>query len=231
MVSTRQFVPQTCQIQVPITRRVATQTMQEQSYQVTRYEAVQTTQKVAVSKVRWEEKEVIAMRPVTVMQSVPVTRTAWTWAPAGTTMASGFGPSTIAFAPSTTTTQLSLAPTPDSISTATRVEPATRTARKPETTSGSSSSNRTSDSSADPAHDDRNELHRIESSQLPVPVAPRQATRPADYDTHTKSLFEPVRPGSSRTSGLARVGGWRASQTVAQAPVLLPAPIAVASND
>ena len=87
MIARRQYVPQTVAQQVPVTRRVATQTIQKQQYQVTRYEPVQSTRKVAVNRVRWVEEEVVAMKPVTVMKNVPVTRTAWTWAPVGTAMA------------------------------------------------------------------------------------------------------------------------------------------------
>ncbi|MHC4875668.1 MAG: hypothetical protein ACYTGL_04160 [Planctomycetota bacterium] len=224
MVARRQYVPQTIAQQVPVTRRVAVQSTQKRSYQVTRYVPEQTTRKVAVNRIKWVEDEVIAMKPVTVMKNVPVTRTAWTWAPAGTA---------IAVAPSAT--QLSLAPTADPISTASKPD-ADRTARRivPEPR----------DAGDGDVFDDRGEIDRIEGEQSPR----RSAVEPTDNGVGqisrqpaqlaaapaqpAKSLFVPVGPRSSRSVSVARVGGWKATNRTAdsKSPILLPATATVAAR-
>jgi len=223
MVARRQYVPQTVAEQVPVTRRVAMQTVQKQQYQVTRYEPVQSTRKVAVNRIKWVEDEVVAMKPVTVVKNVPVTRTAWTWAPVGTTMA---------VAPSAT--QLSLAPTADPISTAKKPDE-NRTARRtvPEPRDA-----------GDDVFDDRGELDRIEGEQTPR----RTSVKPVDDGLgqipapsiemaaapkrSTKSLFVPVGPRSSRSVSVARVSGWKATNpsSESESPILLPASATVAAR-
>ena len=208
VVATRQFVPRTCTAQVPVTRQVAVQSVQQQTYQVTKYVPEQTTRKVAVNKVRWVEEEVVAMKPITVMQTVPVTQTAFgygSFAPVNQTAFgwSGYGAPAISYAAPPTT--ISLAPTPDPVSAA---KPApTRAATRPA-------------DDINKAHDDRDEVGSIERNQEPV----RRSTveNPGQGLGHRSNMFEPVRPRSSQAAGIARVSGWRASAPTADASPVLP---------
>ncbi len=210
MVASREWVPQTCVSQVPVTRKVAQTCVQKQSYQVTKYVPETTTRKVAINKVRWEEHEVVALKPITVMKTVSTgTQTAWTYAPAGATV--------ISSAPMAPSSRLSLAPTADPISSR-----------------SSSTPTRAANRASDDAFDDR-----------PVtPVRPREAApRSGSLDSSssrefghrdTKSLFVPVGPSSKQASAIARVGGWRATNTATasedRTPLLLPAATAIAST-
>lgn len=214
-IARRQFVSQTCTQQVPVTRRVALQSVRKQSYQVTKYVPETTTRKVAVNRVKWVEQEVVALKPVTVMKNVPVSRTAWTYVPYGNTA--------VSFAPAA---QLGLAPQPDPVSSAAKPS-TTRTARRPVTGSNND------------AHDDRGEINRIESDQTP---SQQSTAEPADRNlgessrlrsvpNRAKSMFEPVPARTGRSIGIARVGGWRASlKTAADSPILLPGGSTIASN-
>lgn len=202
MVATREFVPQTCVQQVPITRRIPQTAMQQQSYQVTKYVPETTTQKVAVNKVRWVEEEVVALKPVTVMKTIASgTQTSYAYAPLGATILSA--------APAAPTTSIGVAPKADPISNARREEPK-RTAVRPRT---------------DDAFDDRGE------TDSPREATPRRsAVDPTDRtqgSRDTKSLFTPVGPSSRQASAIARVGGWRATNTEvaarpAKSPIELP---------
>jgi hypothetical protein len=215
VVASRQFVPRTCTAQVPVTRQVAVQSVRQQTYQVTKYVPEQTTRKVAVNKVRWVEEEVVAMKPITVMQTVPVTRTAWgygNYAPA-TQTAFGwntYGTPAISYAAPATT--ISLAPTPDPVSAA-----------KPAATRSAS---RDADD-INKALDDRSEINRIERDQEPVRSS---STEQPGAGLGQRSMFEPVRPNSNRAAGIARVGGWRASSpTEIVSPNLPPVSMPIAA--
>jgi hypothetical protein len=222
-VATRQYVQTNCTAQVPVHQRVAVQSTQKRQIQVTKYVPETTTRRVAVNKVRWVEEERVSLRPVTVMQSVPVTRTAWGWGGYG----AGFGSTAISYAPAATTitlapsastTQTGLAPSPDPVSSARR--PATsRTATRP------NESGLNGD-----AIDDRNDINRIESDQAPLR---RSAADPIDRTMgQRRSLFEPVGRSASRTPGLVRVSGWRATGGQnSEAPLLLPVQMSVAVAD
>lgn len=183
----RQFVPQTIAQQIPVQRRIAVQSVQQRTVQVTKYVKEQSTQKVAVNRVRWVEDEVIALKPVTVVKTVPTTQTAWGWQTYGAPTATAWAP-----APAATTT--ALRPAADPISRAATEKPSGRTATR----------------SADEAHeddtdDDRGDINRIDNA-----VPRRSAVDPIDRTTSQRSrLFEPVSPRSA--SRIARVGGWRAS--------------------
>lgn len=210
----RQFVPQTIAQQVPVRRRVAVQSIQQRSYQVTKYVKEQTTQKVAVNRVRWVEDEVIALKPVTVVKTIPTTQTAWAMQSFGT------APVTTAWIPAPAATTTALLPTADPISRAANPSPS-----------------RTATRSADEAHneaaDERGDINRIDNT-----VPRRSAVDPVDRTTSQRArtsraygLFEPVSPRSA--SRIARVGGWRASSqntaparkpaTTGDAPILLSA--------
>ena len=220
VVATRQYIPQTCAVQVPVTRQVAMQSVQKQTYQVTRYVPEQTTRKVAVNKVRWVEEEVVAMKPVTVMQTVPVTQTAFGWnnyAPASQTQTAygwnSFSPTTISYgAPPTT---ISLAPVPDPVSAAKNPTP-TRAATRPE-------------DDINNAHDDRREINQIENGQE-LPVRRSAIDTPGQGLGHRSNMFEPVKPQSNRAAGIARVGGWRASTpNESVSPILPPVSMPIAA--
>ena len=71
---------------------MAIQSVRPRTYQVTKYVKEQSTQKVAVKKVRWVEDEVIALKPVTVVKTIPTTQTAWAM--------QSFGTAPVATAPS-----------------------------------------------------------------------------------------------------------------------------------
>jgi len=186
VIARRQYIPQTVARQIPVHRRVAVQSIQKRSYQVTKYVREQTTRKVAVNRVRWVDDEVVALRPVTVVRTVPATGTAWAWQPYG-------APTTTAWVPAPAATTTALRPSADPISRSARGD----------------SSDRTATRSADEAHkdaaDDRGDINRIETA-----VPRRSAVEPRDRTTSQRSsLFEPVSPRSA--SRVARVGGWRSS--------------------
>ncbi len=119
--ATRQYVPQTITQQFPVTRRVAVQGQRQVSYNVARTVPTQTTRKVAVQTLKYVDEEVVAMQPVTVMKSIPSTRTTYRYVPAGTA--------------------ISLGPTPDPVSEA-KIVP-----RKSSTATRDESKSRTSDRS------------------------------------------------------------------------------------
>ena len=213
VVATRQFVPRTCTAQVPVTRRVAVQSVRQQTYKVTKYVPEQSTRRVAVNKVRWVEEEVVAMKPITVMQTVPVTRTAYGYGNYAPTNRTAFGWNN--YAPTTQTaygwntiaapaTTISLAPSVDPISAA-----------KPAATRAAS---RQADD-INRANDDRGEVNSIERNQEPVR---RSAVENPGRGLGQRSMFEPVRPRSNRAAGIARVGGWKASTPTAEVSPILP---------
>lgn len=208
VVATRQYVPRTCTAQVPVTRQVAVQSVRQQTYQVTKYVPEKTTRKVAVNKVRWVEEEVVAMKPVTVMQTVPVTRTAFgynSFAPTQTAFGwNAYGAPAISYAAPPTT--ISLAPTPDPVSGAAGPAP-TRAATRPA-------------DDINKAHDDRDEVSRIERNQEPVRRS--SVEEPGRGLGHRSRMFEPVKPRSSRAAGIARVGGWKASTPQSKVSPILP---------
>ncbi|RMG34904.1 MAG: hypothetical protein D6725_13420 [Planctomycetota bacterium] len=104
VIARPEYVAQPIVQTIPVTRQVAVQTMQDVVVHETKYRAVKRREKVAVPKVEWREEKVIAYKPVTVVQQVPV----------GTTTAFGFWPySYTAPAPQTV-----LAPATDPISQA-----------------------------------------------------------------------------------------------------------------
>lgn len=100
--ATREYVQQTVAQQVPVTRRVAIQGTKQVTYNVPRTIAVQTTRKVAVNTMKYVDEEVVVMQPVTVVKSIPTTRTSYRFVPAG---------STLALAPANSNT--ALRPTPE----------------------------------------------------------------------------------------------------------------------
>lgn len=90
----RQYVPNVVAQQVPVTRTVAVRGTQQVQQKVAKIVPFTTTKKVAYNTVRWEEKQVVAMKPVTNYKTVAVgTQTAYGFVPfskngSGTTTAS-----------------------------------------------------------------------------------------------------------------------------------------------
>lgn len=238
MVATREYVPQNCVAQVPVTRRIPQTCVQKQSYQVTKYVPETTSRKVAVSKVRWVDDEVVALKPVTVMKTIASgTQTAWTYAPAGATV--------IGAAPISSGTAISLAPQPDPISS--KPSSATnRTATRPRNEEPFDDRNETEARSVSPrTSSSLDKLDRIErnlsrlKAESNKPVT-ETASRTSDSG---KQLFVAARPKSFVTptadttpaTTVARASGWKATTKVVAAtedklPILLP-PTAVASNN
>lgn len=87
----RQYVAKTCVQTVPVTRQVAIQGTRQVAYNVTTMVAKQSTRKVAVNEVRYVDEEVTAMRPITVMRTVPI-GSQMAFAPMGGGTATAWGP-------------------------------------------------------------------------------------------------------------------------------------------
>ncbi len=116
--TTRHYVPNVVAYAVPVTRRVAMHGTQKMTYNVTRLIPHTATRKVAVNTVRYVTEVVTAMRPVTVMRTVPIG-------------------SRVAYAPFIGgATQTALQPIPDRIG---RSEPTKRTANRRDAEPGSAS--------------------------------------------------------------------------------------------
>ncbi len=130
--ATREYVQQTVAQQVPVTRRVAIQGTKQVTYNVPRTIAVQTTRKVAVNTMKYVDEEVVVMQPVTVVKSIPTTRTGYRFVPAG---------STLALAPANSNT--ALRPTPEA--ELPKTKSATRDSEKTPSTKPSDTSRTTVD--------------------------------------------------------------------------------------
>lgn len=211
VLATRQYVPQTIAQQVQVNRQVPITTVQKQTYQVTKYVPETTTRRVAVNKVRWVDEEVTALKPVTVVKTVPTNRTAWAWSPYQTSAISYAQPATA----------VTLKPTEDPVGGTTRARVSTRTKEEDAT-------------------ETRSDINRVDTSSIirvNVPLAPETESIPSQSLPKTSaasrgSLFVGVPARQASATGLARVGGWRAS-SVANAdvvPMLLPSDISVASR-
>lgn len=111
VIARPEYVAQPIVQTIPVTRQVAVQTVEDVVVHETKYRAVKRREKVAVPKVEWREEKVIAYKPVTVVQSVPV----------GTATAFGYWP----YGVPATVPRTVLAPSTDPISQA----PADRTSR------------------------------------------------------------------------------------------------------
>jgi hypothetical protein len=77
-ITHRQFVPQVCQVNVPVQRQVAVQSTRQVTQHVAKMVAYQTTQQVAEAYTDYETVKVTSQEPVKVMRTVqvPVTRMA-----------------------------------------------------------------------------------------------------------------------------------------------------------
>ena len=68
----RKFVPQTMTCQVPCKRQVAVPGMKQVTYNVTKMQPMQTTRKVAVNKVIYQQAEETVMKPFQITKTVQV---------------------------------------------------------------------------------------------------------------------------------------------------------------
>jgi len=76
-VTHRQFIPQVCQVSVPVQKQVAVQTTRQVTYNVARMEPYQTTQQVAEYYTDYENVTVTTMEPATVTKTVHVAEVQW----------------------------------------------------------------------------------------------------------------------------------------------------------
>ena len=212
----REYVPNMVAQTIPVQRRVARQSMRQVTYNVTRMEARQTTRKVAVNKVRYVAEEVTAMRPVTVMRTIPT----------GTSVAyavSPFGATSVAYAPFGVTTT-ALAPTADPVSARRSPTPVTaegdqykREAKKDEPFKKDDESGASLD-------------HRTNKPVLPEGFTPIKKRAAASEIAQAKPKFSP------RVPSAVRVTQWNdRSRAIAAAeqsgPQLIAPQVAVAQND
>ena len=186
--ATREYQSQVIAQQIPVTRRVAVQGSKQVTYNVARAVPTQTTRKVAVNTVKYVDEEVMVMQPVTVVKSVPTTRTTYRFVPAGSAMASGPGVNNTA-----------LLPTPDPVNNANSI-PKKQSATRDDDKSRSSDSRANElpakgafqerSSSADEDYDDSH--RRVHSDDAPK---------------------TPIRFVASKAPDSVRIGGWRPTST------------------
>lgn len=112
----RTFVPQTMTCTVPCKKQVAVQGMKQVTYNTTRMQPTQTTRKVAVNKVTYQQQEVTVMAPYQVTKTMQVGTRVSYQAAGATAIGSSTGGSAIG-----------LSPTPDPKASAREQKP-TRTA-------------------------------------------------------------------------------------------------------
>ena len=178
----RTFVPQTMTCTVPCKRTVAVPGMKQVTYNVTSMVPQQTTRKVAVNTVRYEEVEITAMKPVTTARTMQV-GTRVSYAPVGTTPGGGVtasGPSTGG--------PTALSPTPD---------PATSSARRPTT-------DRTANGAAEPV--DPNSFNNQPTGPNRRTSYQPSPEREVDRGEVTDTVI-PSRP-ALKTPSVVRVSQW-----------------------
>lgn len=110
----REFVPNVVAYNVPTQRTVAIPTTRQVAYNVARMEPYQTTERVAVQRVEYEDRTVTAYEPYTVNKTVAVGTTttyAWSGSPEALT-ALGISPTTTALGTIPSTTAAAPQPTP-----------------------------------------------------------------------------------------------------------------------
>lgn len=196
-VATRQYVPRKVTQTVPVTRRVAVRGTRKVTYNVTRMVPHRTTRKVPVRRVRYEEREVVTMKPVTVMRTVPT----------GTSLAYTYTPYTGG------TTQTALAPTPDPVGSrsAERKSSRKRTAEAPK----KSENNRDHQK-------DSSEQNLRESSNFDNGKANSNGTRRSSLRAPSRNSGSTVRQ-TRRTSrrpapSIVRVNRWQSRTAPASRP-------------
>jgi hypothetical protein len=202
----RHYVPNIVAQSVPVTRQVAIRGTQQVTYNVTRMEAYQTTRQVAVNTVKYVDHEVVAMRPVTVMRTVPI----------GSRVAYTFGP--VIGGPS----QTALQPVPDPLGAG---QSPSRTAVSPdkferESTNAPRETAPTRRSSHEVPADDSN----VDESPFPQARSADEATEPASQPRAAVSA-----------PSVVRVKRWTATRphvpaAVSAGPTLAPPAVSVAGS-
>lgn len=202
--ATREYVQQTVAQQVPVTRRVAVQGMQQVTQNIARTVPVQSTRRVAVNTMEYVDEDVVVMQPVTVVKQIPTTRTSYRLVPAGSAMA---------FAPAATST--ALAPSADPISSA-------KAPTKTQSASEDVEKSRTSDSRSDKVPATKSSFRRSSIDDR------YDDSREVRSEQSTKSA---VRFVAAKMPTSARVAGWRPTAVAAKPIQRSAAVITVADND
>lgn len=187
-VTQRQYVPNVVAYNVPVSRQVAVRGTQTVNYQVARLEPHTITKQVAVRKIRYEDEQVVAMRPVTTYRTVPI----------GTQTAFGFVPFQEGSG-----TMTAKAPTPDPISTKSAEAPTPvpkRTAEK------------------DSKFDTKDTKDKSSGGFNPFPAGtsrePRQNTQQSETEVQTADRnHSPASSANPAVPSMIRVAGWRARAT------------------
>ena len=185
--ATREYQSQVVAQQVPTTRRVAVHGTKQVTYNVSRTVAMQTTRKVAVNTVDYVDEEVVVMQPVTVVKSIPTTRTTYRLVPAG---------SALALAPAITNT--ALMPTPDPVNA--------QAVPKKQSASRDADKNRSSDSRADENPGKGASLERNSSADDEINGSSR-----ANKSDQPKAAIRFV---AAKAPDSVRIGGWRPTSSV-----------------
>ena len=127
----REFVPNVVAYNVPMQRTVAIPTTRQVAYNVARMEPYQTTERVAVQRIEYEDRTVTALEPFTTTKTVAVNTTQYAWSGVGGGTMTAFGGN---FLPTATV----LAPAASS-QTAAAPQPTPATATAPSSIKGISS--------------------------------------------------------------------------------------------
>ncbi len=226
MTSRREYVPNVVAQTVPVTRRVAIRGTKKVTYNVARMVPYTTTRKVAVNTVRYVNAEVVALRPVTVMRTVPIgSRTAYAYSP---------------YLPiATQAPQTALQPNPDPVSAKAAGKSPKRTAnahgkfddgvdvfapKKNDADGKGTGNDKKSGSSETPA---------TESSFI---RPPRRNSSDSEYSTNRRANYRLPEAGeqplvsSHRVPSIIRVSGWKARNRNSSGPVLNSSKISLAGN-
>lgn len=211
----REYIPNVQTQLVPVTRQVAISGTRQMTYNVARAVPYTTTRRVAVNSVRYVQEDVVGLRPVTVMRSVPIgARTAYAFAPV------------ISAAPRTV-----LQPLPDPLNRAAAPRRA--------------GPRRTADSrNLEPAEsnapsDNDTEMFSpngpgVKAENIRYQTQPR-VQRSRSAATSAQRIQHPSRPTGSpavgQTPSIVRVSGWRSHHRSVAGPVLGQPTIAVAGNE
>ena len=207
-IARHEYVSQVALQTVPVTRRVAIQGTRQATYNLAKLVPHTTTRKVAVNTVKYVDQEVVAMKPVTVMRTVPIgTRTAFLYSPSTT-----IGP------------QTALRPMPDPISNAKSNK------NSPERISNSTDKfDRNGDAFApkrEAKNDNSTMVIPLRESSLGAPIRPDKS-RLESRKGH-QSVARHFISGSAPS--FVRVSGWRARRKTTDGPLLTQPAISVAGN-
>lgn len=193
-VTRREYVPKVCTQTYPVTRSVAVRGTRQVTYNVAKLVPYTTTRKVAVNTVKYVDEEVVSMRPVTVMRTVPIgSRTAYLYSPYAPIVTGG--------------SRTALGPTPDPMSDAKAKK------NTPERISTSRDKfDRNGSNSDQPKREATNENRPFSKSSYTAPKSDssRSGAHRATYRGKSNKRFAAPKVASS----IVRVTGWRARSVV-----------------